>query len=470
MNEVYYLIGGMSKDKTRFFTGGHGYKYDPNKESKKRIVKNVPTFYGYFVNADHQNQGCVIDEILSGRVNCNTTIGDCLVLHLDLLFKDHKENNKGKLLLATNMAKTLKSFINNTIKVENIELKDRVLDLYNELKEDIIIDYTLYPKGGFGVQHGHNQLALSELLSEYNNSETNAVLDKCSEKEFSEPNVELNPLVGASRWYFNTGDESEYYNLTDCGRRTYYFGAVEPDKGYYGKSTPDVYYGALFTKEPLNLLDRIFDFTKASKPNPLNILLAGNLNNISSKEVSRTINVIPGKFEGNEFKSPVKIATNDSPTLVDFISPAGMTYVIRDSLSELNEIYRMFQKRNEEGWFGKIKFIDITEHFFELTEKGTKLNPEFTQSVLKMIIPITSPDCPKPVKIGLSIKYDVPDRNSFNSLVKSKIKDVKVYMGLDFSNKAGVSYFTITQTPNFDYLMKNSVANLRVYSLRELGK
>lgn len=470
MNTVYYLVGDINKSSGMSLTGGHGYTYDSDVDGRKQIKKNVPTTYGYFTNADYQNASVNVESYQNGRVFGSLSIHENFLTHLELVLQRHIGNGGKKILLVTNMPKVTKGFVDGKgNKDVDAELFKRVHALYTSIKDDVIFDFTLYPKGGFGCQQAHNQCRIGEMLLAIN-PEGGQVLDVLTPKEFTDPAVEFNELVTASRWYFNTGSASTFYKLTRNGRRAYQFGKVEPDKNYYGKATPDVYYSTLYTKEPLKLLDKLYDFCKLAKGNELNRLLAGNISNIKSKEVVKTIDAIPGTFVGNQLVSPMKIGTNEEPGLVDYINPPGLSYRITDSLEMLDQLYDMFLRREEDLPFSKIKFQDITDYFFDFTGKKPKIKDDFVQSTIKLFIPIESPDCVKPVKITLSIRYDCPDRNSFNSLLKNKIEDVKVYLVLDFSDPAGVRYSTITSTPDFDYIHSNSIANLRVYSLRELGR
>lgn len=469
MNTVYYMVGLLDANKGLAVTGGHGYTYDPEVVGKKNVVKNVPTPYGYFVDSDHQNASVVIVDYVNGRAVKYENIHLSFLVHLEKLLSWHKENGGQKLLVASNMPKVTKAFVANK-KHESVdaEYHKKVFDLYTSMKDDVIFNFVLYPKGGNGVKFAHNQANIAALLSEIV-SRPEMLFDVLGEKEFSNPTIEFNKLVTASRWFFNTGDTSQYYEKTENDRRAYFFGRVEPDKHYYGKATPDVYYSGLFTKEPVMVLDKLYNFCKTVKENPLNHLLAGNLNNIKSKEVARTVDTLPGKFEGNELISPMQIASNETPCLVELLNPPGLAYRIKDKIDELRAIYHYFLNRQDDK-YGKTHFVDITNYFFVQDGKKVKISPEFTTNTLKFSIPVNSPHCVKPVPINLSIKYDCPDRNSFNSLLKDKITDIKVFLVLDFSNEAGVSYSTITTTPDFDYVHSNSIANLRVYSLRELGR
>ena len=469
MNIIYYLVGTLNKETSVGCTGGHGYTYDSDVKGRKSVKKNVATPYGYFVNSDYQSESVVVEGYLNGRAVGKDSIQALFLKHMDALLDYYLANKGDKLLLVTNMPKVTKSFVAGTITCEDGDLVKRVLEKYDSVKDNIIVDYPLYPKAGLGTQHAHNQCRISEMILKHK-PEGEVKLNYLSEKEFSEPTVEFNNLVTASRWYFNTGSNSRFNELTSNGRRAYHFGKVEPDKNYYGKATPDVYYSALYAKEPVPLLDKLYEFCKLAKGNDLNLLLAGNLNNIKSKEVARTIDDIPGEFTGNTLISPMRIRVDDEPGLVDYINPPGLSYRISEFLEELDDLYKVFLKRDEVNPVSKIKFMDITDHLFTFDDGKVKIHPEFVQTTLQFKIMIESPDCVKPVKLSISPRYDMPDRNSFNSLIKEKITDIKVYLILDFCDTAGFRYSTLTSTPDFDYLHSNSIANLRVYNLRELGR
>lgn len=469
MNRVYYIVGKALDKLKSGLTGGHGYCYDINNPGKKRVQKDVATTYGYFVNADHQTDSVIVDHYLSGRTIAGE-IGTAFLKHLELILRQHIDENGSKLLIVTSMPKLTKSFIaGNAFKDSDEGYFKEVYKLYEDNKSNIIFDLTLYPKGGLGPKYAHNQLRIAEMLMEMK-PKGEAVLNKLTEKEFSNPDVELNPLVTASRWFFNTGDASKFYDTSVEGYRHYCFGRVEPDKNYYGKATPDVYYSILYTKEPLGLLDRLYDFCKDSINNDLNRLFAGNLNNIKSKDVSRTISDIPGEFKGNELISPMKIGSNDSPCLVEYLNPPGLAYRVTNFIEYLGDLFKAFKKRDIDPERKKVQFKDITDYFFDFSDKKPKLKNEFSNTTIKIPIPVECPGCVMPVKINLSVSYDCPNRNSLASLLKNKVEDIKIYLALDFNDPAGVSYCTIVSTPDFEYIHSNSISNLRVYSLKELGR
>lgn len=473
MNIVYYIVSSFLKDRNVGVSGGHGYSYDPANESKRTLKKDAPSVYGYYVNGNYQSIAVDQIDIYNGRVLKQQNEPEAFLLHLEKAIQEWvaQKNEGDKLLIITNSVKGHKMLTNGKCPESiNNELFERVLTLYELYKKDIIIDIEYYAKGGEGPKVAHKQLEIASALCELPKSPL-VVLDKLDLKSYKDPEIEFNKLVTATRWYFNTGDTSDFFDVDELGYRKYTFGRVDPDKNYYGKATPDVYYSALYTKEPIPVLDKLFTFCRENKANPYNIMSAGNLNFIKSKEIARIIDTIPGTFSKKELIAPMTVGNTEDAILVEYIDPPGLSYRIRDFHHKLNMIYKFFRMRDENGVYMKNKFVDITDVFFAKDPKGKwKIHPDFTNNTLKIPIAIDAPGCVKPVTINLAIKYDTPERNALNSLITSKIDDIKVYLALDFNDDAGVSYCTIVNTPGFDYIHSNSIANLRVYSLKELGK
>lgn len=473
MNIVYYIVSSFIKEKNLAVSGAHGYSYDPTKESSRKLIKGAPTVYGYFVNGSYQNIGIDPVTIFNARVIKQINEVEAFLVNLELIINEWVKDkaDTDKMLVITNSVKGFKMLkANRCPESINGDLFKRVHSLYKECGDSIILDVEYYAKGGEGPKTAHKQVELAEALCELPSSPLSS-LDSLSVKEYKNPEIDFNKLVTATRWYFNTGDKSEFYDLDDSGFRKYLFGQVEPSKKYYGKATPDVFYSILYTKTPISVLDKLYNFCKENRPNPYNIMSGGNLNHIKSKEIARTIDMIPGVFKNKNLMAPVTLGINDDPVLVDFIDPPGLSYRIRDFHHQLDLIHQFFLKRDSDGFYQQHQFVEITDLFFVKDEKGKyKINPDFTNNTSKVVVPIKVSGCVKPVKINLSIKYDTPERNAFNSLVATKQSDIHVYLALDFTNQAGVKYCTITTTPDFEYIHSNSISNLRVYSLKELGQ
>lgn len=470
MNIIYYLTGSINKTKTHSVTGGHGYSYDTSIEGKKKIVKDVPTVYGYFVNNPKQNISVNIVNYLHGRVYKGINIEESFLLHLEMLFNYYKENDIKKLLIVTGLPKTVNKFLAK--KLTNTDLGKELTEFYQANKDNIILDQDLYPCGGIGIRQSYNQTNIAMMLvSDVPEFEGDSELEIISEKEYKNPNIDIDKIITATRWFFNTGDLSDFYTLTENGRRAYRFGRIDPDKNYYGKATPDVYYSVYYSKEPIAVLDKLYDYCLKTKPNPYNLLFAGNLNHLTSKEIARVINDVPGVFKGNELITPLKIANNDEPAIVEMINPPGLSYRIVNCFEGFDGIYKAFLNRDDENKFKNTEFLDITDLVFIRDEKGKlKINPEFDNNTLKLQVKIPSPHCKNMVRINLSVKYDIPSRNAFNSIIVNKLNDVKIWLCLNFNNPTGVIYYTLTQTEKYDYLHANSIANIHYYSVREIGK
>jgi hypothetical protein len=472
MNIVYYLTSTMLKDKEVAVSGGHGYTYDPAKESTRKLVKDAPSGFGYFVNGSLQSIPVDQVGILSGRTLRQKSEHEAFLANLVELLEWAKTIDLQKLLVITSSVNGMK-IINAkqvTEKWADNPLVKRARELVKELGDKVIFDLEYWPKGGEGCKQATKQHDFAKGLLELPSS-PDTHLDICTAKEFKNPENDFNKLVNASRWFFNTGDKSEFFKSDENGYRQYGFGRIDPDKGYYGKATPDVYYSALFTKTPISVLDKLYAFCQNNKPNPYNMLAAANLDMVKSKEISRIIDIMPGTIDKDKLMANMAIGANEDPVLVDFINPPGLSYRIRDFQDALRRYHSFFLQRDIDGKFKSHQWVDITDRIFEQDAKGKwKINAGFTQNTLTIPVKIDAPGCVKPVTINMGVRYDMPDRSAFNSLIVGKVPEFKVYVGLDFCDPAGVAYYTMVETPDFNYIHANSCANLRVYNLKELGR
>lgn len=472
MNIVYYLNSTMLKDRGVAIAGGHGYTYDASKESKRKLIKDTPSGYGYFVGGSLQSIAVDQVNILSGRTLNEPTEHEVSLVAIIELLEHAKREGVDKILIVGNCSNAFKLLQTPklTEKYAGNETVLKARRLFKGFESNIFLEDELWAKGGEGCKQAAKQMDFARALLELPDA-PKSVLEEESVKDFKNPDNDFNKLVTASRWFFNTGDRSTFYQQDEHGFRQYCFGRIDPAKNYYGKATPDVYYSALFTKQPIAVLDKLYDFCKENKPNPYNLLAAANIDMVKSKEVSRVINIMPGKIKKNELIASMSIGIQDNPVLVDFIDPPGLSYRIRDFQHHLAGYHAVFRKKDENNEFRHHRFVDITDRLFEQDAKGKwKIHSEFTMNTLTIPVAIKAAGCVKDVVINLAVKYDMPDRSPLNSLIVAKIPEFKVYLGLDFSDPAGVAYYTIVETPEFTYLHANSCANLRVYSLKELGR
>ena len=497
VNLVVYLLGGMVKinKKEEFFLGGHGYTYDSKEEGKKKLAKDVATSSGYFTNnVQKNNTVVVVKDILSMAItNRESKTSVFLAGYLDVLdlIVLNKDMNNLYIITPHKIYEAIGKLKEDAIrKSENFKLggeiltgeeKDQLADILQRLEylqssgRRVIIDLTSSAEGGIGIREANKQKDLAEVITQYGFSRENSI-SLIPRKEYENPEVEFNKLVCATRWYFQTGSEIDFYALSE-GYRVYDFGKVEPDKNYYGKLTPDVTYSKLYTKEPLALLDKMYEFSKKRIENSNGYLSAGDLNNIVSKDIARLVDQVPGVPDGPKtLVSPfgVRSHNKEEPSkkmLVELISPVLMSYRIRDFLVGMDVIFNSFLKRDEENKHGYLTFYDITDRVYskEVNGKGVtkvKLSPEYTQTLLKFDLKVEHPNAKKPVKIGLSIGYDIPDRSSCNSVDDP---NVTVWCAVDTRNPKGIRYSTINQTDAFIYVHTSGCANLRVLSLSELA-
>lgn len=490
LNAIIYL--GTSffehKKEKHYFGAGHGYVYDENVEGKKKLVKDVPTKNGYYTNnpqlgnevvsiTDYINMNCVNPD-----TQFSTYLG--LVERLKKLSEDSelrsfyfitdnrylfnfltkkglkqvKENKKfGKLELTTDEVSRYEALI------PWLEGKTISGDTFKHT-----VDANSSVEGGLGNKSLSKQLSLSEAFSRASDS-SKTVLAFMSKKEFESPVIDFNKIVCGNRWFFNTGGDTKYYDEIH-GFRAYSFGMVESKKKYYGKLTPDVTFSKLFTKEPIELLDRVFEYSIAETENKDGYFSAATLDLVKSRDLYRLMDTLPAINKKNNLIMPHRVGAVDEPVLVELIDPPMMSYVVRERLNLLNNGLKAFLDKDDSNKFKTIQYIDITDSIYtkEPNKKGeikVKLHPDLKPNVDKFIFKVDHPNAKKQIPLTVSLKYDLPERNCLNSV---DCPNVKVWLAVDTKMEKGLTFHTLVETDKFIYILTNSVGNLRVLSLKEL--
>jgi hypothetical protein len=496
INMVVYLIANAlepkeGRRKQHYYLGGHGYTYDVKEEGKKKLAKDVATSTGYYTgNKQKPNTVVVVQDIVSLTVPNGHSLIDSLMkgfLEVLKVANERKQKNlwiitphKELELISKLQEPAWKVITGQEVKVgkhiltpEEVKTGLAIYEQLEILKADkerkLFFDLAGSAEGGLGNRLAHKQMEIAEIASVWGHEEKPDV-SVMSRKDYENPESDFNKMVDATRWYFETGNRSKFYDLLH-GYRVYNFGKVEPDKNYYGKITPDVTYSKLYSLEPITLLDKMYEFTAKKIANPDGYLSAGTLNNLTGKDVARMLDGIPAVKENNNLVSPVTKG-NGKPVLIELISPVLMSYRIREFLDTMDIVLESFLKKDDNNVFGATKFYDITDQIFvkEANTKGVvklKLHPEFNQLKTAFKIPVEHRNAVKPVPIMLSIGYDIPTRNSFNSV---EDPDVEVWVAVDSRNEQGMRYCTLVKTKDFIYVQTAAGANLRVLSEAELGR
>jgi len=487
---MYFMLDSIKQKSIHHFFGAHGYTYDVTETGKKKLVKDVPTSSGYFTNnVQKANTVVVVKDIVSLEITNRRTKTESLLQGFLTTLDLFKTNPAMKNLCVITVQKELGTitrlketdlkhkedlkFAGEVVSKKERELLTDIfhtLEWFKDTGRSVVFDFTGMAEGGAGVRECQKRLDLAQVITVWDFESSNELVI-VSRKEYEDPEVHFNKLVDATRWYCSSGEGSTFYDLHE-GYRVYDFGKVEPDKNYYGKLTPDVTFAKLFTLKPLELLDKLYDFCNKRIENKDGYLLAGDLNNIVSKDVARLIDQVPGvpNKKGKVFSPFTK--QKSKPLLMELISPVLMSYRVKDYLGALNIIFEAFMKKDAEGKSGYSTFYNITDLIYvkEVNGKGVtklKLNPNFTQGSATFVVKVHHPSSKKPVPITLSIGYDLPDRNSFNSV---EDPDVEVWCVTDTRNDKGLRYATVVKTGEFIYVHTSAVANLRVLTLNELGK
>lgn len=490
MNLVVYMTArSLQRGKQHLhYLGGHGYSYTIANEGKKKLAKDVATTNGYYTgNNQKANTVVVVDDILSLVVPKTHTLfqavlkgfGSILDLYVQpdspyknlCLITPHKELQEVFRLKPEN--------VKAGGRIGRIELTEGDVDTLNELlitierfKElegrKVLFDFAGSAEGGMGNKQAHKMMEIAEVVTVFEGSSDIDVV-VTPRKEYENPETDFNKMISGSRWYFENVNRDQFYDLKH-GYRKYGFGKVEPDKNYYGKLTPDVTYSALYTKEPIVLLDKLFEFTCKKIDNPNGYLLAGDLNHLTSKEVARMIDSHPAIREGNNLVSPVTKG-NGKPILIELIQPVLMSYRIREDMNSIDVILDAFKAKDDNNVYNHSTFYDITDQIYvkETNKKGeikVKLTPDFNPLKTVFKVPVNHPNAVKPVPLMLSVGYDIPERNAFNSV---EDPEVKVWVVTDTRNTKGIRYCTLVETTDWIYIHMSAAANLRVLNLAELG-
>jgi len=491
INMVVYLVANVAeegKQKKHHFLGGAGYTYDRLQEGKKKLAKDVPTSTGYYTgNPQKPNTVVVVEDVLTLTVpNAHTAVeammkGLLEVLHyanekqhLNLwIVTPHKEMEaftKVKTLALAEAEPKIGKYALNKHEKPLIDLIVLMMDEFNKDKNrKIFFDFTGSAEGGMGNRDAQKQLSLAEVISTWG-FDKDAKLIVQSRKDYENPEVDFNKIVSASRWYFSTHDPEKFFEEKH-GYRVYDFGKVEPDKNYYGKLTPDVTYGKLYTKKPIEILDKLFNFTVKRIDNPDGYLSAGDLNHVISKDVARLVDTVPAVPVKHQLVSPF-IKQNGRPVLIELIKPTMMSYRIRDFHVGMEVMMEAWLKKDENNTFGHSTFYNITDLIYvkEVNGKGVtklKIHPDFNQLRTVIKVPVKHRNSIKPVPISLSVGYDIPERNAFNSV---EDPNVEVWVVTDTKNEVGLRYSTMVVTEEFIYIHTSAAANLRVLTLAELGR
>lgn len=488
-NLVVYMIARTLQRgrKALNYAGAHGYSYTIANEGKKKLAKDVATTSGYYTgNNQRANTVVVVDDILSLTV-ANTSTLFIAVLRafesiLDLYLQDasvyknlcfitpHKELQEVWKIKEDNVKVGYRINRQELTQADVDVLREVLITInrFKELESKIIFDFSGSAEGGTGNKQAHKCLEIAEVISLFGEPDT-IDISVMGRKEYDNPESDFNKIITGSRWYFGGMSDEQFYGLQH-GYRKYGFGKVEPDKNYYGKQTPDVTYSALFTKEPIQLLDKLYEFSRRKIDNPDGYLVAGDLNHLCSKEVARMIDTHPAIREGKHLVSPVTKG-NGKPVLIELISPVLMSYRIRDELFGLDVVLDSFKARDADNVYKHLTFYDITDMVYlkEANKKDVvkvKLQPDFNQLKSVFKLPVKHPAAVKAVPLTLSVGYDIPERNAFNSV---EDPEVKVWIAVDTRNSKGIRYCSLVETTDWIYIHTSAVANLRVLNLAELG-
>lgn len=494
-NTTTFQSTRSTPERKEFHAALHGYTYDPAVEGKKQLKKNVPATMGYWTSTT-TTSGIVVNQqdIISGYSSGRENEWEAWITVLEQL-RTYIESVKTEIVVEKKEEKEYEVEWNRILFIPSNDFFYRIMEMTAGRKDrcpegifDRIVElqhfYKPYMptskstdvrvslvKGGLGAKRLYEELGLADVMTLWG-SQPECYVTAQPLKMYENPETGLPKIISGNRWYFRTGEGTDYWEEIE-GHRRYQFGKVEKGKHYYGKLTPDVTYSALFVKEPIDYFDKLYRFTEDRTENPRELLCTGNMQYVTSKGVARLIDTYPGVRKGKDLVVPFVVGTKEDPTLIELIDPPGLSFMIVESMDRIDRTFSCFKQRDEENKYGdRQEYVDITDMFFvkEKDKKDNiklKLNPAFKPNEMVMRYTAHHPKAVCPVPLMLSIGYDVPERNCFNSITDP---EVKVWLNLDFSNDRCVIYRTIIETTDWTYVFTSGGANVRVLNKKELGE
>lgn len=478
-NLIFYSVVEVNDKGNVGYGGGDGYDYLIDVEGKRKLRKDTPTTQGYFVNTECPvvNINNVVNLLVGKQRDVLTVYLLMLIKLLDFVIEneDYKRImffTKHKFI--TRLIKLKKEEVAVGMKLLKFDVNKRTVELLNnlidrmeaikELDKRLLINLEGFVEGGLGVKNAYKQMELARVLASVNKSTVS--LSVTDLKTYENPESDFNKVVDANRWYFDSSLSEEYYKLVD-GKRVYDFGKVEPDKKYYGKFTPDVTYSRLYTKEPIQLLDKYFEFAKRVTNNENGYLQAGIIDNLNNRDALRLVEDLLVEDKGNIYNPITR--QNNEPLIIETINPVLMSYKVREFLSSIDILYNTFTNRDKKE-FRNVKFYDITESIFtvETNKRGVSklsLNKDISMATRTLKFNVEHPNAKKPVPLIVSLGYDIPDRNNLNRV---ECLEAKMWLVVDTNNSNGIRYSTILETNDWTYVQINGLANLRILTLKEL--
>ena len=215
----------------RYCGGIHAYTYLLSKEGKKQLTKGTPTTNGYYVgNNKKVNTVVAIFNYITLMVTNSVNKPDVLLTLLKEFLTHTNQFEKYKNICFILKEAWIQKLLNtdvDKIRENDMSLGKLVLDendlgniviIQNLIKDreskgnKVLFDFDSAVEGGEGNKLSSKVSGLG-LIETRPGKDKRHLLNVYTKKEYEEPESDFNKIVTAGRWYFNTGDGSDFYDL-----------------------------------------------------------------------------------------------------------------------------------------------------------------------------------------------------------------------------------------------------------------
>lgn len=237
-------------------------------------------------------------------------------------------------------------------------------------------------------------------------------------KGYWKKEVEKHPFLNFRRVYFNS--------LSQFNTPGHYYQADPGGNDFIiGKRLPETGYSVIKLKEPDQIIEAVkqkqFDVSRS-----LNAIYLLKLDNAHHKSIYPYIRDY-GKYSLHKFKKNNNLVFIDDANtpITTEINPTGLSLRAVDSFNFLEEILDKFihyRDRQEDPYTDafKIQAHDVTEIYYDITDKGYALKPEFIVGFRDMYLSVQRES--KDFKIPVILGTDMPPRNNLKRLEDYKPK------------------------------------------------
>ena len=268
------------------------------------------------------------------------------------------------------------------------------------------------------------------------------------------------PLIGGKHLFFYTNVESKI-KLNDIDYNIYLSTKFLKDKDdpnkNCGKPDSNCQYNVVLKRETIKEVEHIKTLYNGYHHNKVEAILV-NIANMVEKSTWETfykdLNFCAKLFTQNEMIVLKNgLMSRNKETIADTIIPPRLIYRLDGFFETGLNIIKDFID-------DKVFSIDITDHIFTIEKQKQIISKTFTVPDKLIVIKGLKKD-DKTFDVKLNVGIDMPLRNNFSALLRSK-KEIKMYLIILEENELGFRYATVIKHDDNYGVYFNPNSNLKL--------